>query len=131
MSGRFTPMPNTDIGEFRLWIPVTVPRERQFRVHLGLRGWSWKLTGFEVPQELQERLARELMKQQGKDPSPALARFEALTAAPAPHPRPCFDRSAHSRCQLLPALPARAGTYNDPFVFGMTPAQVEQLVRPR
>ena len=35
------------IGEFRLWIPVNAPRERQFRVHLGLRGWSWKLTGFE------------------------------------------------------------------------------------
>ena len=30
---------------------------------------------------------------------------------------------------LLAALPGRAATYNDPFVFGMTPEQVEQLVQ--
>ena len=33
---------------------------------IALRGLSWKLTGLDVPQELQERLARELMKQQGR-----------------------------------------------------------------
>ena len=54
------------IGEFRLRLPVNAPRERQFRIQLGLRGWSWKLTGLDLPQELQERLARELMKQEGK-----------------------------------------------------------------
>jgi len=54
------------IGEFRLRLPADAPRERQFRIHLALRGLSWKLTGLDVPQELQERLARELMKQQGK-----------------------------------------------------------------
>ena len=30
---------------------------------------------------------------------------------------------------LLAAMPGRAGTYNDPFAFGMTPEQVEQLVQ--
>lgn len=56
------------IGEFRIWLPLTAPRPRQFRVQLGLRGWTWKLTGLELPQDLQERLARELMKQQDKLP---------------------------------------------------------------
>jgi hypothetical protein len=45
---------------------VDAARERQFRIHLALRGLSWKLTGLDLPQDLQERLARELMKQQGK-----------------------------------------------------------------
>ena len=60
------------IGEFRLRIPATAPRERQYRVQLGLRGWSWKLTGLDLPTELLERLARELIKQHSKDPLPAL-----------------------------------------------------------
>jgi len=54
------------IGEFRIRLPVNAARERQFRIHLALRGLTWKLVGLDVPQELQERLARELMKQQGK-----------------------------------------------------------------
>jgi hypothetical protein len=54
------------LGEFRIKLPVDAPRERQFRIQLGLRGLSWKLTGLDLPQELQERLARELMKQEGK-----------------------------------------------------------------
>ena len=54
------------VGEFRVWLPVDQPRARQFRVRLSLRGLTWKLTGLDVPQELQERLARELLKQQGK-----------------------------------------------------------------
>ena len=54
------------VGEFRLRLPMNAARERQYRIQLGLRGWSWKLTGLELPQELQERLARELMKQQGR-----------------------------------------------------------------
>src|SRR5204862_6369129 len=54
------------LGEFRIKLPVDAPRERQFRIRLGLRGLSWKLTGLDLPQELQERLARELMKQEGK-----------------------------------------------------------------
>ena len=54
------------ISEFRMRLPTDAPRERQFRVHLALRGLTWTLTGLDVPQELQERFARELMKQQGK-----------------------------------------------------------------
>ena len=54
------------VGVFRIKLPVDAPRERQFRIQLGLRGVTWKLTGLDLPQELQERLARELMKQEGK-----------------------------------------------------------------
>ena len=54
------------ITEFRLRLPVDASRERQFRIHLALRGLTWKLSGLDLPQELLERLAREVMKQQGK-----------------------------------------------------------------
>ena len=54
------------IGEFRIRLPVSAPRERQFRIRLALRGLAWKLSGIDLPQDLQERLARELIKQQGK-----------------------------------------------------------------
>jgi hypothetical protein len=54
------------IGEFRIRLPVNAPRERQFRIRLALRGLTWKLSGIDLPQDLQERLARELIKQQGK-----------------------------------------------------------------
>jgi len=54
------------IGEFRVRLPVNEPRERQFRVRLALTGLTWKLSGIDLPQDLQERLARELIKQQGK-----------------------------------------------------------------
>lgn len=54
------------IGEFRVRLPASAPRERQFRIEFALRGWGWKLTGLDLPQDLQERVARELMRQQGK-----------------------------------------------------------------
>jgi hypothetical protein len=53
-------------GMFRLWIPINQPRPRQFRIHLALSGWTWKVSGLDLPPELLERLVRELMKQQGK-----------------------------------------------------------------
>jgi hypothetical protein len=56
---------NAEYGlrEFTLRLPVDEPRARQYRIHLGLRGLSWKLTGFDVPDEVLDRLARELVKQ--------------------------------------------------------------------
>jgi len=54
------------VGEFRLRLPVENPRERQFRIRLALSGASWKLSGIDLPLQLQERLAREFMKLQGK-----------------------------------------------------------------
>lgn len=51
------------LGEFRLKLPVDQPRAKQFRVHLALHGFGWKLSGFDLPQNVLDRLARELMKQ--------------------------------------------------------------------
>lgn len=51
------------LGEFSLQLPVDQPSARQFRIHLALRGLTWKLTGFDLPEEVLDRLARELMKQ--------------------------------------------------------------------
>ena len=51
------------IGEARFSVPVNRPKEKQFRVRLALSGWTWKLSGLDLPWELQERLAREFVKQ--------------------------------------------------------------------
>lgn len=53
-------------GTFRLWVPLDQPQTRQFRLHLALSGFTWKVTGLELPRELRERLVREILKQQGK-----------------------------------------------------------------
>jgi hypothetical protein len=54
------------IGEVRIFVPVDQPKDKQFRVLLALSGGTWKLAGLDLPAELQERLARELMKLQNK-----------------------------------------------------------------
>ena len=56
------------LGEFRVPVPVDLPAERQFRVRLALSDWTWKLSGLDLPQALQDRLARELMKEQQAKP---------------------------------------------------------------
>jgi len=50
------------IGEARFAVPVNRPKEKQFRIRLALSGWTWKLAGLDLPWELQERLAREFVK---------------------------------------------------------------------
>ena len=54
------------VGVVRISLPVNQPKERQFRVELSLSQWTWKLSGLDLPVALKERLARELMRQQGK-----------------------------------------------------------------
>jgi hypothetical protein len=54
------------IGEVRTTVPFHQPREKQYRVQLVLANWTWKLSGIDLPVALQEHLALELMKQQGK-----------------------------------------------------------------
>ncbi|MEJ0076249.1 MAG: DUF2939 domain-containing protein [Alphaproteobacteria bacterium] len=51
------------LRDFSLRLPVNEPRARQYLVNLRLEGLTWKLTGFELPDELADRLARELVKQ--------------------------------------------------------------------
>jgi hypothetical protein len=55
------------IGEVRTLVPFHQPKDKQFRVHLGLSHGSWKLTGLDLPVALQDKLARELLRQQGKE----------------------------------------------------------------
>jgi hypothetical protein len=49
--------------DFSLHLPVDQPRARQYRVNLTREGLTWKLTGFDLPDEVADRLARELIKQ--------------------------------------------------------------------
>jgi len=51
------------LRDFSLRLPVDEPRARQYRINLTLQGLTWKLTGFELPDEVADRLARELIKQ--------------------------------------------------------------------
>ncbi len=50
------------LGTFQLRLPADRPAARQFRVHLALHGLTWKLTGFDLPRDVLDRLARELMQ---------------------------------------------------------------------
>ena len=52
------------LGEVRFPVPVSKPKEKQFRVRLALNDWKWKLAGLDLPHDLQERLVREFIKQQ-------------------------------------------------------------------
>ena len=54
------------IGVVRISLPTGQPKERQFRVELTVSEWTWKLSGLELPTALRERLARDLMKRQGR-----------------------------------------------------------------
>jgi len=51
------------LRDFSLRVPVNEPRARQYQVNLTLEGLTWKLTGFDLPDEVLERLAREMIKQ--------------------------------------------------------------------
>jgi hypothetical protein len=51
------------LRDFSLRVPVTEPRARQYQIDLTLEGLTWKLTGFDLPDEVLERLAREMIKQ--------------------------------------------------------------------
>lgn len=55
---------NSEYGldEFRLWVPVTAPKDAQYRVTLTRDGLTWKLSGVRLPDAIQDRLARELIK---------------------------------------------------------------------
>ena len=55
------------IGEVRILAPFHQQKDMQFRIHLGLSGGTWKLTGLDLPVALQDRLARELLRQQRKE----------------------------------------------------------------
>jgi hypothetical protein len=57
------------IGEFRVPVPVNRPVPQQFRIRLALSDWTWKLSGLDLPHALQDRLARELIRQEQAKPT--------------------------------------------------------------
>jgi hypothetical protein len=50
------------IGEFRLAVPLDVPADQRFRLEFGLSNWTWKLSAIDLPMDVADRLAREVMK---------------------------------------------------------------------
>jgi hypothetical protein len=55
------------IGEVRTTVPFHQPKDKQFRIHLALSSGSWKLSGLDLPVALQDKRARELLRQQRKE----------------------------------------------------------------
>jgi hypothetical protein len=47
---------------FYVYLPPKKPRAEQFRVHLRLIGWHWRIVGLDLPEDLKEHLAKELVK---------------------------------------------------------------------
>jgi hypothetical protein len=50
------------IGRFFIDLPVDKPPADRFRLQFCLTGWTWKLCGVELPEQLQIRLAQEILK---------------------------------------------------------------------
>jgi hypothetical protein len=55
---------NSELGIARFLIdaPVDKPAEETFRLRFCLTSWAWKLCGIELPEQLQIRLAQEILK---------------------------------------------------------------------
>lgn len=47
--------------DFYIYLPPDGARSTQFRVHLRLERWRWTIVGIELPEELAQKLARELI----------------------------------------------------------------------
>jgi Protein of unknown function (DUF2939) len=50
------------IGRFFVAVPVNRPPAERFRLELCLAGWTWRLCGAELPEQLQIRLVQEILK---------------------------------------------------------------------
>lgn len=64
LGGIFRLYANTEYGTgwVRITLPLGRPAARQFRLRLRLAGTGWVLSGVDLPVELQERLAQEIIK---------------------------------------------------------------------
>jgi hypothetical protein len=52
------------IGRFFIDLPVDKPPAERFQLQFCLAGWTWKLCGVELPEQLQIRLAQEIVKKE-------------------------------------------------------------------
>jgi len=50
------------IGQFSIGVPVSAQSADQFRIRMELLQWRWKVTGLDLPENLRDRVARELAK---------------------------------------------------------------------
>jgi hypothetical protein len=50
------------LGRFFISLPVDKPPAQSFRLQFCLTEWTWKLCGVELPEQLQVRLAQEIIK---------------------------------------------------------------------
>jgi hypothetical protein len=50
------------IGRFLILVPVDKPIAESFRLQFCLADWTWKLCGAELPEQLQIRLAKEIIE---------------------------------------------------------------------
>jgi hypothetical protein len=48
--------------DFNIYLPQKARRIEQFRVHLRIVDWRWTVVGIYLPEEVTERLARELLE---------------------------------------------------------------------
>jgi hypothetical protein len=47
---------------FYIYLPPKKSRAEQFRAHLRLIAWRWRIVGLDLPEDLKEHLAKELVK---------------------------------------------------------------------
>jgi Protein of unknown function (DUF2939) len=57
------------LGKFFVAVPVDKPRADRFRLEFCLAGWTWRLCGTELPEQLQVRLVQEILKTEQRRPS--------------------------------------------------------------
>jgi hypothetical protein len=48
---------------FVLAVPINAPPSRRFRLRFRLTSWTWKLAAVQVPEDVRNRLAQELVRQ--------------------------------------------------------------------
>jgi hypothetical protein len=48
--------------DFYVYLPPKKSRAEQFRAQLRLNNWRWRIVGLDLPEDLKEQLAKELVK---------------------------------------------------------------------
>ncbi len=54
------------MGNFYVSVPVFASRSEQYRLHLQVLRWTWKLVGIDLPERVRDQLADELIRRIGK-----------------------------------------------------------------
>lgn len=54
------------IGNFYLTAPASSPPTDQYRLHMQVLQWNWKLVGIDLPEKIRDQLADELVRRIGR-----------------------------------------------------------------